>query len=140
MARHEVGVEMGEKDVADFEAEFLGVGQVLLNVALRVDDDRGRTRLVAQQIGGVSEAAQIILFQNHGGFYSLAFRRWRSYTGATSDNRDHGRCTRTRARANPALAARASNSSRLKPASTEIWPSLIVMACQPNSQRVFGRK
>ena len=66
MAGDEVGVEMGEKDVADLEAEFLGVGQVLLNVALRVDDDGGRTGLVSQQIGGVGEAAQIVLFQDHG--------------------------------------------------------------------------
>ena len=74
MAGDKVGVEMGEKDVADVEPQFLGVGQVLLNIALGVDDDRGRTGLVSQQIGGVGEAAQIVLFQNHGDFYSLTFR------------------------------------------------------------------
>ena len=67
MAGDKVGVEMGEKDVADLEAKFLGVGQVLLNIALGVDDDRGRTGLVAQQVGGVGEAAQIVLFQDHWG-------------------------------------------------------------------------
>jgi hypothetical protein len=30
-----VGVEMSEKDVANLEAQFLGVSQVLLNIALR---------------------------------------------------------------------------------------------------------
>ena len=43
MAGDEVGVEVGQKDVADLEAEFLGVGQVLLDVALGIDDDGGRS-------------------------------------------------------------------------------------------------
>jgi hypothetical protein len=34
-------MEVGEKDVADLEAPFPGVGQILLNIALGVDDDRG---------------------------------------------------------------------------------------------------
>ena len=65
MAGDEVGVEVGEKDVADLEAKFFGVGQVLLDVALGVDDDGGRTGLVSEQIGGVGQAAQVVLFQNH---------------------------------------------------------------------------
>ena len=66
VAGDEVGVEVAEEDMADLEAKFFRVGQVLLNVALRVDDDGGRTCLVSQQIGGVGKAAQIVLFQNHG--------------------------------------------------------------------------
>ena len=65
MAGDEVGVEVGEEDVADLKAKFLGVGQVLLDVALGVDDDGGRTGLVSEQIGGVGQAAQVVLFQNH---------------------------------------------------------------------------
>ena len=65
MAGDEVGVEVGEEDVADLEPEFLGVGQVLLDVALGVDDDGGRAGLVSEQIGGVGQAAQVVLFQNH---------------------------------------------------------------------------
>ena len=72
VAGNEVGVEVAEKDMPDFEAEFFGVGQVLLDVALRVDDDGGRTGLVSEQIGGVGEAAQVVLFQNHGSIGSLA--------------------------------------------------------------------
>jgi hypothetical protein len=64
----------------------------------------------------------------------------RIYTGATIDNRDHGRCTRTRAPLNPARAASADSSSFFNAAATEICPSLMVMSCQPNSQRVLGRK
>ena len=65
MARDEVGVEVSEEDVADVKAQLLAVGNVLLNVALRVDDDRRRTRLVSNQIRRVGQASQVILFQNH---------------------------------------------------------------------------
>ncbi len=62
---NEIGVEVAEKDVADLQPEFLGVDHVLLDVALRVDDDGGATGLVTEQIGGMGQAAQVILFQNH---------------------------------------------------------------------------
>src|ERR1017187_8188168 len=71
MAGDEIGVEVGEEDVADLEAEFFGVGQILLDVALRVDDDGSRTGLVSEQIGGVGEAAEVILFQDHRSSRSL---------------------------------------------------------------------
>ena len=41
MAGDEIGVEMSEEDVADLEAERLCVGEVLLDIALGVDDDGG---------------------------------------------------------------------------------------------------
>ncbi len=72
MAGDEVGVEMGEEDVADLEAERFGVGQVLLDVALGIDDDGGGTGLVSEQIRGVGQAAQVVLFQDHGDLYSLS--------------------------------------------------------------------
>ena len=65
MAGDKVCVKMAQKDVADPQTEFLGVCQVLLDIALRIDDDGRRTLLVAQQIGGVRKATQIVLFQNH---------------------------------------------------------------------------
>ncbi len=73
MASHEVGVEVSEEDMADLEPQFFRVAQILLNIALGIDDDRGGAGFVAQQVGGVGEAAQIILFQDHAIFYSLAF-------------------------------------------------------------------
>jgi hypothetical protein len=48
MPSNEVSMEMGQEDVADFEAIFLGVDQVLVNIALWVDNNRGRTRLVTE--------------------------------------------------------------------------------------------
>jgi len=57
--------------VADLEAKVGGVVQVLLDVTLGVDDDRSRSGLVSQKIGGVGKTAQIILFQNHRRCISL---------------------------------------------------------------------
>ena len=47
-AGDEISVEMCQKDVADLELQFFGVGQILLNIALRVNNDGGRTLLVSQ--------------------------------------------------------------------------------------------
>ena len=66
MAGYEIGVEMSEEDVTDLEAETCGVSQVLLDVALGIDDDGGRTSLVSQQIRRVCQTAQVVLFQDHG--------------------------------------------------------------------------
>ncbi len=72
VAGDEIGVEVGEENVADLQTKCFGVGQVLLDVALRVDDDGGGTGLVSEQIGCVGQAAQVVLFQNHRNFHSLA--------------------------------------------------------------------
>jgi len=65
MAGDEVGVEVSEEDVANPEVELLGVGQVVLDVALGVDDDGGRGGFVADQIRSVSKAAQVKLLEGH---------------------------------------------------------------------------
>ena len=65
MTGDKIRMKMAEEDVADLQAEFLCVGDVLLDVALRIDDDGGRTGLIAEQVGGVGEAPQVVLFQEH---------------------------------------------------------------------------
>ena len=85
VAGDEVGVEVREEDVTDLEAEFFGVVEVLLNVALGVDDDGGVAGFVAEEIGGVGEAAQVVLFQDHVCSRRLVYsmpREWRR-TGLT---------------------------------------------------------
>ena len=47
VAGDEVRVEVRKEDVADLEAKFGRIVQILLNVALWIDDDRGRTGLVS---------------------------------------------------------------------------------------------
>ena len=66
VAGDEVGMEMSKEYVADLKAEGCRVGQVLLNVALGIDDDRGGTGVIAEQVGGMGQAPQVVLLQNHG--------------------------------------------------------------------------
>ena len=65
VAGDEVGVEVRQEDVTDLEAECVGVVEILLDVALGVDDDRGVAGFVAEQVGGVGETAQVVLFEDH---------------------------------------------------------------------------
>src|SRR5579872_2926095 len=62
----EVGVKVTEKDMTDVQSEFVRVVEVLLNVALWVNYDAGRTGFVSEQVRGVGQATKIILFQEHG--------------------------------------------------------------------------
>jgi hypothetical protein len=48
MPSNEVSMEVGQEDVADFEAKFLSVDKVLVDITLWVDNNRGRTRLVTE--------------------------------------------------------------------------------------------
>ena len=41
VAGDEVRVKVGEKDVTDLEAEIVRISEVLMNIALRIDDDCG---------------------------------------------------------------------------------------------------
>jgi hypothetical protein len=62
MAGDEVGMEVGQEDMPDLQDEFLGIRKILLDIALGVDHDAGRAGFVAQQVGSVSQAAQVVLF------------------------------------------------------------------------------
>ncbi len=74
MAGDEVGMEVREEDVADVQAESVSVVDVLLDVALRVDDDGRVAGFVADEIGGVREAAEVVLFEDHRSFYMPAYQ------------------------------------------------------------------
>ena len=83
-------MRLGEKlmsisGLADLEAESFGVRQILLDVALRVDDDGGRTGLVSEKIGGVGEAAQVVLLEEHAPNCRTPGRHARSTAGARAD-------------------------------------------------------
>ena len=81
MPGDEIGVEMGEEDVLDGEGVFGGEGEVLIDVALRIDNGGGAGCLVANEVGSVRQARQIELLEDHfaptgSGFFSrLTSRR-----------------------------------------------------------------
>ena len=72
MAGHKVGVKVSEEDMTDVEAELFRIGEVLMDIALRIDDDRGRTLFIAEQVGRVRKTAKVVLFQDHENSASLA--------------------------------------------------------------------
>jgi hypothetical protein len=71
MPCEKVGVKVRQKDVADMDAEPLGIVQILLDITLWVDDDGGMAGLVGQQVRGVGETAEIVLLEEHGAFRVL---------------------------------------------------------------------
>src|SRR5580692_11182595 len=74
MTGHEVSMEVAEKDVTNLKAKLFGVGQVLLDVSLRIDDDGGPALLIAEQIGGVRQTSEVVLLQDHRSSISLIRR------------------------------------------------------------------
>ncbi len=74
VAGDEVGVEVAEEDVADLKTKPFGVGEILLDVALRIDDDGGLALLITEQIGGVCQASEVVLLQDHRSLMSLALQ------------------------------------------------------------------
>lgn len=73
MPGDEVRVEVGEEDVADPAAQPPRVLDVLVDVALRVDDRGHPGGLVGDQIRRVGQAAEVVLPEDH--------RRQRSAAG-----------------------------------------------------------
>ena len=49
----EIGVTVGEQHVLDRESQLLTLGQILLNIPLRIDDQSRTRGLVPDEIGGV---------------------------------------------------------------------------------------
>src|SRR5262245_10669734 len=62
---YEVGVEVGEEDMPNAKAEFLGVGNVLLGIALGIDNNGSGAGLVSEEVRGVGQTLQIVLLEDH---------------------------------------------------------------------------
>jgi hypothetical protein len=63
--REEVGVAVGEEHVADRRADHARLLQIHVDVAPRIDDQRGLGRLVDDEVGGLREATEVDLLQDH---------------------------------------------------------------------------
>jgi hypothetical protein len=59
-------VEVRIDHADDAEVLCLGVGEVLGDVAPRVDDDRSAGGRVADQVGRLGQAVQVVLSEDHG--------------------------------------------------------------------------
>ena len=70
VAGNEVGVQMRLNDVLDDETVGSGFFDVLLDVALRIDN--GRFPIRSDKVGGVREATQIKLSEMHARYLVLA--------------------------------------------------------------------
>ncbi len=66
MAGDEIGVKVRKEHVADPAAEPVGVLEILVDVALGVDDSRLANLRIGDQVGGVGEAAEVVLLQDQG--------------------------------------------------------------------------
>ncbi len=71
-AGDEVGLNVGEHDQADADLVLVGQVQVLGDVTARVDDRCSPRLGVADQVGGLREAPQVEMLQDHDS--SLRFR------------------------------------------------------------------
>ena len=65
MASDKIGVEMGQKDVLDLQGVLTSERQVDVDIALRIDDRSDPSDFVTDQVGGMGEAIQIKLLENH---------------------------------------------------------------------------
>ena len=65
MPSQEVGVQVGENDVFDAQSHLRGSVEILLDVALRIDDCGPAALRVANQIRRMGKTIQIELLQDH---------------------------------------------------------------------------
>ena len=65
MTGEEVCVEMGQEHVTDLNSKPVRVSHVLVHVPLWIDDRRRAACLIGDQIRGMREAAEVVLFEVH---------------------------------------------------------------------------
>ena len=64
MAGNEIRMKVRQEDILDLQSVLLGKCNVLLDIALRVNHDGRAGLLVSNNIGRMSQARQVELFQN----------------------------------------------------------------------------
>jgi hypothetical protein len=70
VSSQEVSVEMGQKDMADLKILTFSICQILVDIALGIDNHSGSALLIRYQIGGVRETTQVVLFEDQLSFLS----------------------------------------------------------------------
>ena len=64
VAGDEIGMRMREKHMPDFEAPLSRIVQILLYVALRIDDRSHAGTFIGDHVRGMRQAAEIILLED----------------------------------------------------------------------------
>ena len=62
---NEIRVEVRQKDVRDSKVVIRRERQILIDVALRIDDSRGTALLISNDVRGVCETVEIKLLEEH---------------------------------------------------------------------------
>ena len=65
MSSNEIGMKMGQEHMLDRKRVLCGEGQVLVNIPLRIYDGGRACLFVPNDVGGVSQARQIELLEDH---------------------------------------------------------------------------
>jgi hypothetical protein len=73
VARKKIGMKMGEEDIVNVKLVLGGVVEILIDIALRVNDNGGAARLIGDKVGGMRETTEVILFHPHGIFLLCVF-------------------------------------------------------------------
>ena len=71
VARDEIGVKMRQKDILDLETQSLGFVEIEIDVAARIDADGSPCRRISDEVGGLGEAGEEVLLDDHAGFGSV---------------------------------------------------------------------
>jgi len=65
VAGYKISMEMSKENVTDREPMLLGVLEVLPDITLRINDYSGLACFISDEIRGMREAPQIVLFEDH---------------------------------------------------------------------------
>ena len=74
MSRDEVCVQMSQENMLDLQFMFGGKGQILRDVALRIDNGGGTGGFITDQVRSMSKAIQIELLEDQAPPPSLLIR------------------------------------------------------------------
>jgi hypothetical protein len=65
MPSNKIGMQMAKKNVANLQSVAFRAFEIALNIPLRIDDHRGVSFFVANQVGSMRKTIQVELLKNH---------------------------------------------------------------------------
>ena len=65
MPGNKVRMKMRQKHMTNLHAQILSIGQILLNVPLRINHNRAPARFISNHVRSMRQTPQIILLKKH---------------------------------------------------------------------------